>query len=92
MTGQWQIDHTQQHDIDDRFDEARENCIAALEEVIAARWPRSVLVKRRLRRRLRQIDHDYSWAGQGFASRQAEAMMYQNRSRDRPRRRALPLR
>ncbi len=80
MTGQWIADHTQQHDIDDRFDEVRENRISALEEVIAARWPRSVLVKHRLRRRLRQIDHDYSWAGQRFASRQAEAMMYKDRS------------
>ena len=80
MTGQWQVDHTQQHDIDDRFDEVRENRISALEEVLAARWPRSVLVKRRARRRLRQIDHDYSWAGRGFASRQAEAMMYHDRS------------
>jgi hypothetical protein len=80
MTGKWQADHAQQHDMDDRFDEVRESRISALEEVIAARWPRSVLVKRRLRRRLRDIDRDYSWAGQGFASRQAEAMMYQDRS------------
>jgi hypothetical protein len=58
----------------------RENRISALEEVIAARWPRSVLVKRRLRRRLRQIDRDYSWAGQSFASRQSEAMTYQDRA------------
>jgi hypothetical protein len=80
MTDQWQADHTQQHDIDDRFEEVRENRISALEEVTAARWPRSMSVKRRLRRRLRQIDHDYSWAGQGFASRQAEAMTYEDRS------------
>jgi hypothetical protein len=80
MTGKWQTDHAQQHDMDDRFDEVRESRISALEEVIAARWPRSVLVKRRLRRRLRDIDRDYSWAGEGFASRQAEAMMYQDRS------------
>jgi hypothetical protein len=75
---QWKIDHNWQHDLDDRFDDARENRISALEEVIAARWPRSVLVKRRLRRRLRRIDRDYSWAGQSFASRQSEAMMYED--------------
>jgi hypothetical protein len=73
-TDQWKIDHNWQHNLDDRLNDVRENRISALEEVIAARWPRSALVKRRLRRRLRQIDHNYSWAGPSFASRQAEAM------------------
>lgn len=75
----WQSDHAQMHNLDDRYEELREERISALEEIIAARWPRSVLVKYRLRRRLRAFDQNFAWAGHRFAERQAEAMTHEVR-------------
>jgi hypothetical protein len=53
---------------DDPFDvighlnELREQRISALEEVIAARWPRRWLLSLRLRRHLRRSVRGYDWA------------------------------
>jgi hypothetical protein len=41
------------HEVDDEFAEISELRITALEEILFARWPRSIAVRRRLRRDLR---------------------------------------
>jgi hypothetical protein len=46
--------------------------LIALEEIIAASRPRSAMLRRRLRRRLRESTELYAYAGAGFASRRSE--------------------
>ena len=48
--------------------------VTALEEIVAARWPRSVLVRRRLAKDLRESVAGYGWAGDDFASRRIQAI------------------
>ena len=50
-----------------------ERRIAALEEVLAARWPRRWLLAARLRRDLRASVAGYEWAG-GWYERRLEAV------------------
>ena len=54
-------------------DEMLERRIAALEEIVAARWPRRILVRRRLARDLRASVRHYSWAGPEWFWRRAQA-------------------
>jgi hypothetical protein len=54
--------------------DALEDRISAIEEIIAARWPRSTVLRRRLARKLRASDATFRWAGSTFAVRRAEAM------------------
>ncbi len=58
----------------DQFAEISELRITALEEIVFARWPRSILVRRRLRRDLRQSVRHYGWAGPDFESRRIQAI------------------
>jgi hypothetical protein len=58
----------------DRAIDVLEERVAALEEIIAARWPRSWRLRRRLARRLRASAATFAWAGGDFATRRAEAM------------------
>ena len=51
-----------------------EDRVSALEEIIAARWPRSMILRRRLARKLRASAATFAWAGPDFATRRGEAM------------------
>jgi hypothetical protein len=62
------------HDLVGQLNELREQRISALEEVIAARWPRRWLLSLRLRRRLRQSTNAYRWAGRSWHNRRAAWM------------------
>ena len=53
----------------DQLAEVAELRTAALEELLYARWPRSIGVRRRLRRDLRASVEGYGWAGPGFMVR-----------------------
>jgi hypothetical protein len=50
-----------------------EDRIIAVEEVLAARWPRSRLLRRRLARSLRATDAAYRDAAGSFAGRRVQA-------------------
>lgn len=63
----WSIDFT------DRAAEMLEYRITDLEAIVAARWPRSVLVRYRLARQLRASVRGYRRVGPGFRSRRIEA-------------------
>jgi hypothetical protein len=54
--------------------DALEDRVSAIEEVLAARWPRRVFLRRRLARQLRASDATFAWAGSDFRTRRAEAM------------------
>ena len=59
--------------MNDDLAEIAERRLTALEEIVAARWPRSIAVKRRLRRDLRESVEAYGWAG-GFTARRFESV------------------
>jgi hypothetical protein len=59
-------------DMTDRGLDALEDRIAALEEVIAARWPRSAVLRRQLRRELRSVDAQYAGAEATFRRRRQQ--------------------
>jgi hypothetical protein len=61
-------------DVSDWAIESLETRVSAIEEIIAARWPRSWLLKRRLARELRALSATYAWAGPSFRARRAEAV------------------
>lgn len=48
--------------------------VIALEEVLAARWPRRIVVRRRLIRDLRASVRGYGWVGPDFESRRIQAI------------------
>lgn len=48
--------------------------VSGLEELVAARWPRSMFVRRRLARELRASSATFAWAGDTFARRRSEAI------------------
>jgi hypothetical protein len=58
----------------DEAESMLEERIIALEEITAARWPRRVLVRRRLARRLRASVRPYAYAGRSFRGRRLEAV------------------
>ena len=58
----------------DQADEMLEWRIARLEEIEAARWPRRILVRRRLARDLRASVAGYGWTGQNWRDRRAQAV------------------
>ena len=58
----------------DDLDEITERRVAAIEEILFARWPRSIAVKRRLRRDLRASVREYGWAADDFQARRFEAV------------------
>ena len=60
--------------ITDQEAEILELRITALEEIVAARWPRSIGVRRRLAKDLRESVRGYGWAGPDFASRRVQAI------------------
>lgn len=51
-----------------------ERRVVALEEIVAARWPRSLLVRRRLARALRASIAGYRWAGPDFSDQRTQAI------------------
>ena len=57
-----------------RMDQMLEERISALEEIEAARWPRRILVRRRLARDLRASVAGYGWTGGDWAERRAQAI------------------
>ena len=63
---------------------ALEDRVSALEEIIAARWPRRILLRRRLARQLRASAAAFAWAGETFRARRAEAMSEDIANRGRP--------
>lgn len=65
-----------------------EDRVSAIEEIIAARWPRSMFLRRRLARALRESVAITAWAAPGFAERREEwvgEMLVQESLRGRPR-------
>lgn len=59
-------------DMGDEFAEITDHRVTALEEILAARWPRSILVRRRLARDIRaSVAHVQ---GATFAERRTEAI------------------
>ena len=58
----------------DQLAEILELRVTALEELLYARWPRSVAVRRRLRRDLRESVTSYRWMGPDFESRRIQAI------------------
>ena len=63
---------------------ALEDRVSALEEIIAARWPRSMFLRRRLARQLRASAASFAWAGPDFRTRRAEAMSEDIVNRGKP--------
>lgn len=61
-------------DVIGHLNELREQRISALEEVLAARWPRRWLLSLRLGRSLRQSVYSYGRAGQSWHNRRAAWM------------------
>jgi hypothetical protein len=59
-------------DMTDRGLDNLDDRIIRLEEIIAAGWPRSMALRRRLRRELRAVDAQYAEAADGFRDRRAE--------------------
>lgn len=69
-------------DVRDRLNELRERRIAAIEEVLAASWPRRWLLGWGFRRRLRRSARESAWAGRSWYERRAQAMseeLYESR-------------
>lgn len=56
----------------DALAELLERRVCALEEIMAARWPRRWLLSARLRKQLREAVSGYGWAGEDFWSRRAQ--------------------
>jgi hypothetical protein len=56
----------------DRAQDHLEARVTALEEVLAARWPRSAALRRQLARELRAVDARYAGAGSSFRARRSE--------------------
>jgi hypothetical protein len=52
---------------------AIEDRLIALEEITAARWPRRMILRRRLARSLRAVDAAYAEAAGTFAGRRVQA-------------------
>lgn len=48
--------------------------VTALEEVLAAPWPRRLILAARLGRQLRRSVAPYTWAGPAFLARRVEAL------------------
>ena len=59
----------------DRALDGIEGRLIAIEEVIAARWPRSAVLRRRLARELRATDRAYASTGDTFRARRIEAVI-----------------
>ena len=55
-------------------DSMLERRIARLEEIQAARWPRRILVRRRIARDLRASVAGYAWTGGDWADRRSQAI------------------
>jgi hypothetical protein len=60
--------------IRDSLDDVQEQRIAALEEIVAARWSARIAVRRRLRREIRKQVRAFSSAGDSFYWRRGEAV------------------
>jgi hypothetical protein len=58
----------------DRYAEDLEERVIRLEEIVAARWPRSWLLRRRLARELRASVSGYDDMPPGFRARRLEAV------------------
>jgi hypothetical protein len=58
----------------DAADGMLERRIARLEEIEASRWPRRILVRRRLRQDLRASVAAYDWAAPDWPGRRAQAI------------------
>lgn len=59
-------------DVRDGLNELRERRIAAIEEVLAAPWPRRWLLAWGFRRRLRRSTRECAWAGRSWYERRAQ--------------------
>jgi hypothetical protein len=57
----------------DEAESMLEDRIIALEEITAARWPRRIIVRRRLARKLRASGRAHAYAGRSFRARRIEA-------------------
>jgi hypothetical protein len=64
-------------EFDDEVGEMLEDRIMALEEIVAAGWPRRMILRRRLARSLRASADAHAWAGPDFRSRRIEAASLQ---------------
>jgi hypothetical protein len=71
-------------DTDDWAIAVLEDRVSAIEEIIAARWLRSLLLRRRLARGLRTSASTFAWAGDSFRARRAEQMSEDIEIRSRP--------
>jgi len=63
----------------DGENDALEDRVVAIEEVLAARWPRRLLVAWRLGRKLRQSAAPFREAGPAFADRRCAAISAEDR-------------
>ena len=60
-------------DFSDAAQSELEGRVIAVEEVLAARWPRRVFLRRRLARQLRASARAHAYAGRSFRARRGEA-------------------
>ena len=60
-------------DFSDAAQSELEGRVIALEEIIAARWPRRMLLRWRLARQLRASARAHAYAGRSFQARRGEA-------------------
>ena len=72
--GSFAVDTNYSIEMSDAAIDALEDRLAALEEVIAARWPRRMVLRRQLARQLRASAATFAWAGPDFRTQRAEAM------------------
>ena len=72
--GSFAVDTNFSIEMTDAATDALEDRVSALEEIIAARWPRSMFLRRRLARQLRASAATFAWGGPDFRTRRAEAM------------------
>lgn len=59
-------------DIGDRAHDLIEDRVTRIEEIIAAGWPRSMVLRRQLRRELRDVDAAYAEAEETFRRRRQQ--------------------
>jgi hypothetical protein len=85
FVGSFAVDTNYSLEMTDLAIDVIEDRVSALEEIIAARWPRSMFLRRRLARELRASSATLAWAGPAFRARRGEAMSEDIAVRQRPR-------
>jgi hypothetical protein len=74
LTGSYAAANNLSIDVTDAAVAALEVRVSAIEEIVAARWPRRMFLRRRLARELRAMSATFAWAGADFRTRRAESV------------------